>query len=57
MAIKVFSLTRKMMTIKNRCSAAVFLIGSRLSFFDPSVTPSWPCNKLAGEDRTGAGFG
>jgi hypothetical protein len=38
-----------------RCSG--FFIGSRLSFFDPSVTPSWPGDKLAGEDGTGAGFG
>jgi hypothetical protein len=47
--------TRKSKKKPLQCSG--FFIGNRLSFFDPSVTPSWPGDKLAGEDRTGAGFG
>jgi hypothetical protein len=41
---------------KNRCRAAVFLLGHVLSFFDVSVTPSRRGNKFAGEDGTGAVF-
>jgi|Laugresbdmm110sn_2_1035109.scaffolds.fasta_scaffold00419_6 hypothetical protein len=57
MAVQVFSLTRKMMTKKTAAVQRFFLIVIRLSFLDPGVTPSWPGNKLAREDRTGAGFG
>ena len=56
MAIEVFSLTRKMMT-KKTAAVQRFFFGNRLSFFDPSVTPCWSGNKLAGEDGTGASFG
>jgi hypothetical protein len=46
-----------MMKKKNRCHAAVFLLGRVLGFFDVSVTPRRRRNEFAWEDGTGAGFG